>query len=80
MRCLVSWLIVTKVKFLHSSYTESVLVTLTLQNSFISFLFGLLEINLIDESLIGNTPGQEKLSSSPVKFLKANYEITGSAE
>ena len=47
------------------SYTESVLVTLTLQNSFICFLFGLLEINLIGESLIENTRGQEKLSSSP---------------
>ena len=67
-----SWLIVTKVKFLYSSYTESVLVTLTLQNSYISFLLCLLEINLIGDS----TRGQEKLSSSPVQFLKANYEIS----
>ena len=76
MRCFVSWLIVTKVKFFYSSYTGSVLVTLTLQHSYISFLFGMLEINLIGESLIENTLGQEKLSSSPAKFLKANYEIS----
>lgn len=55
-----SWLIITKVKFLFSSYTESVLVTVILQNSSICFLFGLLEVNLIGESLIGSTRGQEK--------------------
>lgn len=72
-----NWKIVTNVKILCSSYTESVLVTITLQHyTFICFLFDLLEINLTGESLIENTRGQEKLSSSPVKFLKANYEIS----
>lgn len=70
-----SWLIITKVKFLFSSYTESVLVTVILQNSSICFLFGLLEVNLIGESLIGSTRTR-KMSSSLVKFLKANYEFS----